>query len=67
MLIGTGQDIATYGPSGMLFAVSAGIGILFLLLFANFYWKAKYPLWDLFEIVYGKNLDISRHFYQAFG
>lgn len=65
-LIGSGQDISLYGPRGMLFAVSSGVGAISLLLVSNFYWKLKYPLWDLFEEKYGEKSAYLTSFLSSF-
>lgn len=66
MLIGTGQEIAVNGPAGLLFAFAAGIGILFLLPVTKFYWREKYPLWDLFREKYGNRVAVLTSFLSAF-
>lgn len=52
-LIGTGQDMAQYGPSGALYAFSTAIGLLTLLPISGFYFKYKVPIWDLFRKRHG--------------
>lgn len=66
MLIGTGQEIALNGAHGLLFALSAGLGLLAMLPLVNFYWREKYPLWDLFSTKYGAKSGYLTSFLSVF-
>ncbi len=52
-LIGTGQDMAEYGAAGMLYAFSTALGLLTLVPIANYYWRRRVPIWDIFAKQHG--------------
>lgn len=53
-LLGSGEDIYNKGPIGILYALSASLGLLSLAFIASFYWTKKFPIWDLMGEKYGK-------------
>lgn len=53
-LVGSGEAIYNTGSLGILYAISAALGVLSLTLIAPFYWKRKAPIWDLLGNKYGE-------------
>jgi len=55
-ILGTGEQTYLYGPSGAVYALAAGFGLLALSLFAGFYWREQEPIWDLLGNRYGETV-----------
>lgn len=53
-LLGTGEKSLVIGAAGSLYAVSTGLGVLSLLVFAKFYWTEVHPIWTLLGDRYGR-------------
>lgn len=66
MLIGTGQDIAKFGPTGMIYAISTALGTLAIIIFSRFYWQQFSPIWDLFKKSYGTAASSLTAFLSSF-
>lgn len=55
-LLGTSEMVYKQGISGMVYGLTCGIGLLFLIFLIPFYWKNQKPIWDLLETKYGRKV-----------
>lgn len=52
-LVGTGEAVYNLGSRGILYSISSALGIFSLIFIAGFYWRHKYPIWQLMGEKYG--------------
>lgn len=55
-ILGTSEKSFIYGPAGSLYPVSAGLGLVAIMVFAHIYWKEQHPIWTLLGEQYGDSI-----------
>ena len=55
-ILGTSEKSFLYGPAGCLYPVSAGLGLVAIMMFAHIYWKEQHPIWTLLGNQYGDSV-----------